>query len=581
MFIELNDKQDRIQLNFPYDASTVARVKALPGARFVPKDKGGPYWLLPLDLEVARRLRESFPDLKMGKGVQAWGRDQVRLERNLASLVALDDVPFEDLAIATKLPELAEWLRPYQRADVKFLSTISTINGNQPGLGKTAEIIGAIYEGNMEDGLHLVVGPKTSLDNVWRMEFERWTNLPVITYHGDLTKRERDNALLALRNNYANGLPCVFVCTADAVRRGIPQAIVPSWKTYTIDEFHLLGLTNISGDPSKGTQFGKASVKIDAEHRWCMSGTPMGGKPIKLWGAFRFLHPEVFTSKWRWAETWLEVTHNGFGYEIGGLKRDRQKDFYAAHARYMVRRLKSEVLPQLPPKQYVDVWCDMTPKQAKQYTTFAKNAEVRIDEEKLSAQGILAEYSRLKFFSFSLCDVQRQETVKKCSYCKGTGCELCGGTGKVDHLKLKPTAESGKLAALVEHLAELGIVPKDPDGDAVAVVFSQHSEVVDFVTDHLNGIGIKTEKITGGVKQSDRTEITAAFQAGDQSRLHDNQGWRSQHHPRPGGYGSHPGRDLGARRPGAGRGPHPSCFPDASGHLLLLPFEQNNRRRHS
>jgi len=515
MFVELNEKQDRIQVTFPYDAAAVARVKALPGARFVAKDKGGPYWWLPLDLTTARRLRESFPDMKLGVGIQAWGRDQTRLERNLASLVAMDDIPVEDLVIATKLPEMAEWLRPYQRADVKFLSTVNTLNGNQPGLGKTAEIIGAIYEGNMEHGLHLVVGPKTSLDNVWRMEFERWTDIHVITYHGDLSKGERAKALSELWSAYREAKPCVFVCTADAIRRGIPQERVSSWTTFTIDEFHLLGLTNVSGDPTKGTQFGRAAVRIDADHKWCMSGTPMGGKPIKLWGVFHFLHPEVYTSKWRWAETWLEVTHNGFGYDIGGIKKDREEEFYAAHAKHMVRRLKSEVLKQLPPKQYVEVWCEMGSKQAKQYTEFAKNAEVRIEEEKLSAQGILAEYARLKFFSFSHCNVERQERVKTCSLCKGEGCTFCGSTGKVDHLKLKPTKDSGKLAALLERLAELGITAKDPDGDAVAVVFSQHKEVVDFITDYLNELGIKTEKITGDVKQQTRTEVQAAFQSGE------------------------------------------------------------------
>jgi len=522
MFVELNEKQDRIQVVFPYDKSAIARVKALPGARFVPKDKGGPCWWLPLDLTTARRLRESFPDMKLGAGIQAWGRDQTRLERNLASLVSLDDVPIEDLAIATKLPEMAEWLRPYQRADVKFLSTVNTLNGNQPGLGKTAEIIGAIYEGNMEKGLHLVVGPKTSLDNVWRMEFERWTDIQAITYHGDLSKRDRDIALHELMECYASEEPCVFICTADAVRRGIPQSIVPAWTSFTIDEFHLLGLTNISGDPSKGTQFGRAAMKVEADHKWCMSGTPMGGKPIKLWGVFHYLQPEVFTSKWRWANQWLEVTHNGFGYEIGGIQKDREEEFYAAHARYMVRRLKSEVLPQLPPKQYVDVYCDMPAKQARQYTEFAKNAEVRIEEEKLSAQGILAEYARLKFFSFSYCDVERQTAVKKCSNCKGAGvedwgdtCPICDGLGRIDHLKLKPTKDSSKLSALLEHLAELGITAKDPDGDAVAVVFSQHKEVVDFLTDYLNDHGIVTEKITGGVKQKDRTEVQAAFQRGE------------------------------------------------------------------
>src|SRR5438128_720621 len=104
----------------------------------------------------------------------------------------------------------------------------------------------------------------------------------------------------------------------------------------------------------------------------------------------------------------------------------------------MVRHLKSEVLPQLPPKQYVDVWCKMTPKQKKQYDSFAAEAEVRIDEYNLTATGVLAEYARLKFFATAYCDVEGR--MKSCRACAGSGfangvaCEACGGEGSIEKL---------------------------------------------------------------------------------------------------------------------------------------------------
>ena len=519
-FAELSEKQDRIDVHFPYNPGHVSGVKAIPGARFIPKDKGGPYWKIPLDLVSARRMREVFKgDLTLGQGLTAWGRDAVVRERNLRTLVTLDSLEPDELELNAKIPELAKWFRPYQRADTKFLATTNTINANEQGLGKTSEIVAAIYEAGLENGPHLVVAPKTSLDVVWRYEFERWTDIPVVTYSGDATKSERERMLADVMRWYGDGTPFVFVCTPYAVRSGLIQQFIPAWNTFTIDEFHKHGLTNISGDPNKGTQFGQACMKIEAERKWLVSGTPIGGKPIKLWGALRFLHPESFTSKWRWAENWLVVTTNPFGHkEIGGLKPERVEEFYSEHARYMVRRLKSEVLKQLPPKMYIDVPCPMTKKQAKQYKEFAEAAEIRIDEERLTAKGVLAEYARLKMFAFSYCDVERLTNVKKCPECKGTGllgeetCDICLGTGKTDHLKLKPTADGGKLEPLVDRLAEVGIDPADPTGDSVAVIGSQHKEVIDFLTTYLNSIGIKTEKITGDTKQKDRARIMQAFQ---------------------------------------------------------------------
>jgi SNF2 family DNA or RNA helicase len=194
----------------------------------------------------------------------------------------------------------------------------------------------------------------------------------------------------------------------------------------------------------------------------------------------------------------------------------------------MVRRRKSEVLKQLPPKQYVDVLCPMTPKQKKQYTKFANDAEVEIDMYNLSATNVLAEYARLKMFANSYCDVELVHEGRRCPACKGAEsfepCDLCHGSGKVDALKLKATPESGKLKPLLERLAEQGITPNnseggsvadDPEGDSVAVVASQSKEFVDMVTTFLNSKGIRSEKISGDIRPRERTRLVKAFQNAD------------------------------------------------------------------
>jgi hypothetical protein len=50
------------------------------------------------------------------------------------------------------LPDLCTWFRPYQRADVKFLAETSALNLNEQRLGKTTEIIGALFEAGLENG---------------------------------------------------------------------------------------------------------------------------------------------------------------------------------------------------------------------------------------------------------------------------------------------------------------------------------------------------------------------------------------------------------------------------------------------
>lgn len=526
---ELNPAGDKVEVHFRYDSDLVRSVKEVPGARFVNASEGGPFWLVPLNLDIMRRVREEFGDrLVIGRALKIWGREAVKREKNLQTMATVDDLPLEELELRHKLPELAKWLRPYQRADVKFLSVTSALNLNEQRLGKTPETIAAVFEAGLEAGPHLVCAPRTSLDTVWRFEIERWTaNLEqpheVITYGGHLTARQREAALDEFWSCVEEQYPVWFVCTFQTVRDGNEPA-VEEWATFTVDEYHKSGLPNAVGgnDRSKGSKFSWAVKDIKAQRRFALSGTPMGGKPIKLWGGLTFLYPQQFTSKWNWAKTWLEVSDNGRGQDIGGIQRGREDEFYASLAPYAVRRLRSEVLPQLPQAQWIDVWYEMTPKQAKQYSDMADRAETNIEEKKLGAIGILAEYARLKQFADAYAGEIR-ESYARCPTCKGEGelviegrdeaskCTDCDGLGKRLKQHVVPSEESGMLPYLMERLAENGIDPDDPEGDSVAVVASQFKDVAIMVAGYLNKKGIKSELITGDVSQDERNRIQMAF----------------------------------------------------------------------
>jgi SNF2 family DNA or RNA helicase len=495
-FAELTSEGDRCAVHFRYSEEHVLAMNRLKplGAKFVPANNGGPLWTLPLDLIVMRRLREEFGDgLELGDAIRAWGRRQVKKESQLQTLAVADDAPLKDMKLLKKLPKLARWFRPYQRADVMFMATTSCLNLLEPRLGKTTEVIGALYEADLEIGPHLVVAPKTTLDSVWRMEIERWTGHTVVTFSGDLTLQEKAEAERTVDRCLADGKPIWFVTTADMIRRGnFPK--IKMWNSFTIDEFHKTGL------PEVKNAFPKVAVSVKAHRKYALSGTPMGGKPIKLWGALHWLEPQKFTSKWRWAAQWLVIENTwGNHKSIGNIIPGREDAFYQSLSPHAVRRLRSEVLPQLPETQWIDVWCDMTEKQAKQYDSFAAAAEVRIDEYHLSATSILAEYTRLKQFSNHMCAVEVLSVDEE--------------TGRIE-MKVKATEESGKIPHLLDNLAERGIDPKDPDGEDQAIIASQFRETAEMIHRYLNRVGIKCEIISGAVKQKDRNRIMADFQAG-------------------------------------------------------------------
>jgi SNF2 family DNA or RNA helicase len=524
----------------------------VPTRRFVPEEKGGPYWRLNKDLTTMRRLREAYgEELTVGKKLRAWGHEEVSKETNLADISQADDAELENISA-----ELEDWMRPYQRADSGFMSKTNVLNTNQPRAGKTPETIAAIIEAEMEDGYHLVSAPRLSLrqaweDAIWKVfalhdlgkelksktlsgrreeALKAYAKVdyvdPPLILTGD-TPKERKEAIKQAKELYVEGevgfwlLINPAMCRMKNVNRGTkmepvweqvlihPELAEIGWDTFTIDEYHLMGLSNPKTLGRAGHVF--IAEQTQPERRYALSGTPMGGKPIKLWGGLNFIDPPRFPSKWNWARQWLvvnKVEHNKEGdshQQIEGIMEGREIEFYEHLEPYLVRRTTREALPGLPPRNVEDVWCEMTPKQAEQYKTFLTEAEWRLsdaeDAGRLTATNILAEYTRLKQFAGSYCDVTK------------TGRHNSDGDAV---LAVTSTEESGKLIDLMEKLEELGVTDKNEK--AAALIFSQNNSMVAMVAGYLNRKGIKTGIVTGEVKDKDRNAIHEAFQSGDQYR---------------------------------------------------------------
>ncbi len=490
---EIAESGSTIELLFPYSTAAVKAVKAIPGARFVPPERGGPSWRIPLTLKSARLMRETFGlGIKHGPNLRAWGKAAVREERELKALAMADDGQLERLPRV--LPVLAAALYPYQRADVAFMARNNLINANEPGLGKTLETIAATHEMEPISGARLVLAPSTALRSVWQAEIERWTSDRVLT--GD-TPDARRAAISRASELALEGLPFWLLLNTEMARlpelmpypnqaaatkannaRIVLDALTSiDWDVFVVDEFHKAGLR----EPKSSSHMAMALIALSSFRRFALSGTPTGGVPLNLWGVLHWLSRQQFGSKWQWAKAWLQVNHNGFGHDIGGILPGRERQFYESHSPYLIRRTKGEVLPELPPKQYVDVWCEMTPKQAKQYAKMEADAEMVISGQRVAALSVLAEYTRLRQIA-------------------GAACQIRDG-------KIHPTTSSGKLTPLLEN------VRRRVEAGEQVVVASQFSKMCDLLAGVLRKEGYGVKLITGKVKTADRTETIADFQA--------------------------------------------------------------------
>jgi len=536
VFAELSEDSKYIEVYFKLSPKWLDKMHSIE-AKFVPAEKadnGQAHWRIDADYWAARNLADAVGrgNLQLGDALTAWAEARRGAEDKARDIFAREGKP-EFKRLKKALPELhdALWVGPlgkmmkpaefkaalkgeasYQAADVEFMANMqSPLNANQPGTGKTLELIGAVYEAGLEDGPHLVVGPVTSLKSVWEKELTTWQGLPVYRAAGEgMTRRDRVDAMRNAQLAAAMGKAFWLLVNPEMVRlkkrnreQGLAQdnlyADYPwlgtiEWSTVTLDECHKNAVRNLTSVTAKGLM--RLQVR-EGGRKFALSGTPVGGKPINLHGIITWLQPST-QGRYKWAAHWLQteqeaVRVKGGGtrevIEIGDVREDKQDEWDRMMLPLMVRRTKADVLKWLPPKDYVPVWVNMTEEQAEQYVKFAKMAELELGDDTLTATNVLSIYTRLKQFASAK---QRFEDGR-----------------------LIPTEDSGKLHALFEKLDELGIF--DPEQDSQAVIGSQFTGMVNMVTDALIAKGVPTVKITGQVQKRD--EAIKQFQEDGEARV--------------------------------------------------------------
>lgn len=448
--------------------------------------------------------------------------------------------------LAEEAPETAKLLRSYQRAAVKLMSmNDSTLLADSPGSGKTLQTIATMISAGVEGDI-LVLAPSVAVQATWPGEIKRWApGDEVVRVAG--SRKNREEALKCLKRKSQHKRRWIL-CNIEMAKTKYVDAkasrgkISKSYYSYTYPELFFLDFETKKKNPRlwsaivvdeshralitdkaqayKQTQtrcgLGKLQTK-DGAKRIAISGTPFRGKLNNLWGTLNWLFPEKYTSYWKWVERWFDTESNYFGgTNVAKLSHGREADFYGAIAPFTLRRTKSEIAPDLPPKIYagtvpdgvdydpgqerglVGHWLEMSPKQKKAYDEMVEHSMATLESGTLMANGVLAELTRLKQFATCYGRLEMRVDVD--------GFEIP---------KFVPEMPSNKFSWLVEFLAELGIVPKEPDSGPEArkvVVASQFTSVINLYEAELNKMGIPTLKITGGVKGADREKAKELFQ---------------------------------------------------------------------
>ncbi|KAH0584000.1 hypothetical protein H2248_009577 [Termitomyces sp. 'cryptogamus'] len=294
----------------------------------------------------------------------------------------LDGNKVEHYAIPTSIK--AE-LRKYQQDGVNWLAFLAKyqLHGilcDDMGLGKTLQSIcilaGKHHERSQRyqkekspDSVHLpslIVCPPT-LTGHWYYEILKYTgNLRPVLYTGNARERTRLLAKLKLYD--------VVITSYEVVRNDISNLESLNWLYCVLDEGHVI--------KNAKTKLTKAVKCIRAQHRLILSGTPIQNNVLELWSLFDFLMPGFLGTEASFNERFSKpILSNRDGKAKSGEAAALALE--ALHKQvlpFLLRRLKEDVLNDLPPKIIQDYYCELSDLQKHLYDDFSQS-KARISAE--------------------------------------------------------------------------------------------------------------------------------------------------------------------------------------------------------
>lgn len=377
-------------------------------------------------------------------------------------------------------------LRDYQKSGVAWLQFLRAnafggVLADEMGLGKTVQILAhlaAVQRSKPSPKLpHLVICP-TSLVSNWANEAAKFTpELKVLALHGN----QRHALLQRIPESD------LVITSYGLIRRDFDR-----YQTYEFDSVILDEAQHIK---NRQTQNAQAVKLLRSQRRIVLTGTPLENSVLDLWSLFDFLMPGYLGSAKDFRER----------YEVP-IAREKDKasmDRLARRVRpFLLRRRKSEVAKELPPKIEQVAFCDLTEDQSAVYQQLLSATRQEITDA-VGAQGLAK--SRMLVLTALLrlrqicCDLR---LLKAGEFSSEPAPELA--PGEPAQPAEDTLATSGKLQLFAELLDEA------LDGGHRILVFSQFTSMLSLLRQHLDGRGTPFAYLDGST--SNRQAVVKKFQ---------------------------------------------------------------------
>ena len=408
--------------------------------------------------------------------------EEANLERDRSFQEYIDHFKAVNEADYAVPPTLAGVLRPYQESGFRWLSArcdadFGGVLADEMGLGKSLQLISLLLARHAKRQPHpsLIVCPASLVYN-WTAEFERFApELSVVAVAGGA--QERRAARLEAFGGHRR--VDVLVTSYDLLRIDIDDWSSRRLFICALDEAQYIK------NPAALTT--RAVKSLEADHKFALTGTPMENRLSELWSIFDFLMPGLLGPYARFREH--------FESPIVGGDDAVARRLQAIVAPFMLRRLKADVLTDLPDKLESVVYANMDVEQRKLYDAHEQRLREELTEQRMFRKE--REAARAAGKPVSTVEVLAEITRLR---------QLCCDPRLVYEDYRGPSA---KLDAIVD------LVSSAVEGGEKTLVFSQFTSFLELIAERLRKAGIAHYSITGATPKKERVRLVDAFNEDD------------------------------------------------------------------
>ena len=428
------------------------------GATYYDKKK---YCKLPRTMSTLNSLYRLIPEIREDK---AYLEDGWKLKNEL------DQLAMKRNQVWQAAP--GDRLRPYQRKDVQFLQELDAAGiFNDPRTGKTPTTLEMLRTKGTKR--NLVVCP-ASLLYTWAKQSMEW--FPEASVYVVDGKKNFDAALADFDHATKNqNYPAILIISKNMLAN-IEDFYKIQFDVAVVDEAHFLR--------NRDSNQSKAVMKIKADQRFALTGTPTVKHPSDIFGILQFLFPKDFTSYWNFCNWFFYVGDSRYsrGNVVGPPRAGREEHLQELVSRHSVFRKRSEVMPWLPKKEHKTLYAKMNDKQSKAY----------YEMEKL-------------FFT----------------ECEETGAVVDAATILVKLIRLRQLSIDPRMVgfktkgAKTEMLLQLLKDRKEDDNPTPLIVMSTFTSYLKLLQDDLTAAGYRVDTIHGEMTATAKQAAADAFQRGE------------------------------------------------------------------